>query len=138
MRFWRWLTSGKVEPFVWVYYIALLWWGIYATAGLAPHGFVAHSLGSFYGPWCWAQIPATISVMIGLLFNLSGPHLPGLCMQVGGHSCMFFVLLGYEVVDSPQKDFTFFAIGPYVLGCFFLTLTTGRLAINTWRQRNDG
>lgn len=134
-RFWSWLTSGSVDPFVWIYYIALLGWGIFASAGLAPHGFVEHSLGSFYGPWCWIQIPATLSVMVGLLLNIPGPNVPGLCLQFAGHSCMFFVLLAYEVVDFPQKDFSFFGMGPYVLGCFFLMLTSGRTAISIWRQR---
>lgn len=134
-EFWRQVYTKSVEPFVWIYYLSLLTWGIYST--LWPHAdtFVALGLGKFYGPWCWIQIPATLMVMAGLLLPwfdrtmIYSPERPDQWMQCGGHSCMFFVLLAYEVVEWPRRDFGFFAIAPYVLGCFFLMVMTGREAI---------
>lgn len=139
--FWRLLDSESVIPFVWIYYIALLGWGVFATVTSQSDSFVAHGMGVFYWPWVVVQIPATLSVMAGLVWPRCSPSLvqmtdrPDLWLQCAGHSCMFFVLLGYEVVEWPQKDFSLFAIAPYVLGCFFLMLMTGRGAIFARRRR---
>lgn len=139
-EFWRQVYAKSVVPFVWIYYASLLIGAVDAIAW-RPHDFVPPGLGEFYWPWVGVQIPAILSVMAGLLLPWFDRTMaaqrdrPDLWMQCGGHSCMFFVLLGYEVVDYPRRDFGFFAIAPYVLGCFFLMLMTGREAIQARRSQ---
>lgn len=146
-KFWVLMDSESVLPFVWIYYIALLLWGIYATIWAQPINVVDQIMGhTVYNAWVWIQIPATLSVMTGLALRqdkavaheMSDRQLfrdyMGLWMQVGGHSCMFFVLLTFEIAAVAgghwgDGAFSIFAIAPYVLGCLFLMLQTGRKAV---------
>jgi hypothetical protein len=140
--FFEQLDSESVRLFVWPYYIALLAWAIYATLAAQP-------ITSVEIAEVWMTIPGTLFVMIGLVLHhggkpiheMSGPQLfkdyLGLWMQVGGHVCMFFVLLAFDITAIgiwSQATFvghaTVFILGPYVLGCVYLALQTIR---KLWR-----
>lgn len=143
-RFWELLDSETVRLFVWPYYLALLAWGIYATIFAQPISVIEPVMGhAFYNLWVWLQIPGTLFVLVGLVMRHGGKPLHemgpvllfsdylGLWMQTGGHACMGLLLLAYEVAIVRggfwgQPLFSFFAIAPFVLGCMFLALQTGR------------
>lgn len=147
-RFWELLDSESVRLFVWPFYAGLLCWGIYGTFFSAPIQIVYPVMGKLlYNAWVWINIPGTVSVMVGLalrhggkpIAEMTGPMLfsdyMGLWLQLGGHMCMFFALLAYEVsavrgVYWGYAAFSIFALAPYVLGCFFLALQTAR---KLWR-----
>lgn len=143
-QFWHILDSESVRLFVWPYYLALLAWAVYAAAWAQPIAFVEAVMGhTFWNLWVWIQIPGTLSVMIGLglrhggkpVAQMSAPALfsdyLGLWMQLGGHLCMGFVLAAYEIAAVQgaywgQATFSIFVVAPFVLGCIFLALGTGR------------
>lgn len=143
-RFWALLDSETVRLFVWPYYISLLAWALYGTFFSAPVQIVDPVMGHlFYNLWLWVQIPGTLFVMVGLAIRHGGKSIAemttpmllsdyiGLWMQLGGHLCMFFVLLAFEVAGITgaywgQAVFSLYAIAPYTLGCLMLTLQTAR------------
>jgi hypothetical protein len=143
-RFWELLDSESVRLFVWPYYLALLAWGLYAAFFAQPISLIEPTMGHlFYRIWCWVQIPGTLFVLVGLVLRHGGKPIAqmgpvllfrdylGLWMQMGGHACMGLVLLAFEVAAVKgaywgQATFSVFAIAPYVLGCVFLTIQTGR------------
>jgi hypothetical protein len=143
-RFWELLDSETVRLFVWPFYFGLLAWGIYAVFWAEPPALIRDALGPpAYNVWNWCIIVGTIAVMVGLILRHGGAPIGqltnaqadrdylGLILQTGGHACMFFVLLAYEVAGFQgaywgQGAFSLFAIGPYVMGCFFLTVQTFR------------
>lgn len=134
--------------FVWPFYLGLLCWGIYGTFFSAPIPIVYPVMGNLlYSAWVWINIPGTLSVMIGLAMRHGGKPIAqmtapmlfrdymGLWLQLGGHMCMFFALLAYELAAVRgaywgYAAFSIFALAPYVLGCFFLALQTAR---KLWR-----
>lgn len=137
----EWLNSDSVIPYVWVYYIWLFVFGIFAVSHHAA-GAVHRQLGlTTYTMWIWTCVFGTASVMIGLMLrhgstpleDMTGRQLfndwLGLWMQWGGHAGMFMVLLAFELSglsDSQtlQDPFVLFAIAPYVQGCAILWVTT--------------
>jgi hypothetical protein len=124
------IRTDKVRPFVWVYYAALWIWGIYGTFFAAPATYVQPVMGNaIYDLWVWLQLISTSIAMCGLYIEDKGSqeikHI-GVRLQTGGHACMFFVLLAYEVsaIDAThfgQGTYSVFAIAPYVVGCLLLT-----------------
>ena len=143
--FWSTVYTDKVRPFVWVYYAALLVWGIYGTFFSAPATFVQPVMGHIvYNLWAWLHIVGTLTVISGLWLEErthtddshdSPLERVGVQLQGGGHACMFFVLLGYEVSAMTATDwgdgvYSIFVIWPYVLGCLMLcTQCIARLVI---------
>lgn len=134
--FWSTVFTDKVRPFVWVYYAALLIWGIYGTFFSAPATYVQPVMGHVvYSLWVWLHIAGTLIVISGLWLegrtNTDGADTPlekvAVQLQTGGHACMFFVLFGYEVSAITATAFgegvySIFVIAPYVLGCLMLTV----------------
>lgn len=147
-RFWELIDSETVRLFVWPFYFGLLCWGIYGTFFAAPIQFVYPVMGeTLYNVWVWIHIPGTLAVLVGLILRHGGTPLAqmttpmlfrdymGLWMQLGGHVCMFFALLTYELSAIRGAywgfaAFSIFALAPYVLGCLFLAIQTGR---KLWR-----
>jgi hypothetical protein len=129
---WKVITTDQVRPFVWVYYIALWIWGVYGTFFAAPATYVLPVMGQLvYDAWVWLQIIATSIVMCGLIIEDTAKSIRlirhGIHLQTGGHGCMFFVLLGYEVsairvTAWGEGTYSIFVISPYVVGCLLLTL----------------
>ena len=131
---WKVITTDQVRPYVWVYYVALFVWGIYGTFFAGPATYVLPVMGQpIYDVWVWLHIVGTSIVMSGLLMEgraRDGVDDP-LCntsirLQTGGHACMFFVLLAYEVsaIAATQWGdgiYSIFVIAPYVGGCLLLT-----------------
>jgi hypothetical protein len=134
----RMLDSESVRLFVWPFYLALLAWGIYSTIWAWPSSVIEPVMGhEVYVLWSWMFIPGTLFVLVGLALRHGGKPLDemgpvllfgdylGLFMQRGGHVCMGLLLFMYEfsIVKGGfwgQPLFSFFAISPYVLGCYFL------------------
>lgn len=148
VSFWSLLDSENVRLFVWPYYMSLLTWGIYAAVWAQGITIVEPEMGhTVYVAWVWAHITGTLSVMIGLLLREGGKTLAemttfmlfrdwvGLWMQLGGHFCMGLVLIAYEVSGVRgayfgQGVYSLFLVPPYIIGCTFLCLQTGR---KLWR-----
>jgi hypothetical protein len=141
-RFWALLDSETVRLFIWPYYAFLLLWGIYALVWADPPLLLGATMEPpVYTVWNVFIIIGTTAVMTGLVFRHGGAPIGqltnaeadrdylGLLLQTGGHACMFFVLLAYEIAGVQaaywgQGVFSLFALAPYVIGCFFLTLQT--------------
>jgi heme exporter protein D len=130
---WKAITTEQVRPFVWVYYLALWVWGMYGTFFAAPATYVEPVMGSLvYDVWVWLHIVATTIVMCGLSMESRTENQDALWntsirLQTGGHACMFFVLLAYEVsaisaVSFGEGTYSIFVISPYVIGCLLLTV----------------
>lgn len=138
----QWLNTDSVIPFVWVFYLWLLAFGIIAIGWLQPSGAVERQLGhTTFNAWTIMCIVGTSSVMAGLILrhgstpleDMTGRQLfndwLGLWMQWGGHAAMFLVLLIFELagLSDPQQlsdPFVLFVIAPYVQGCALLWLIT--------------
>lgn len=131
---WKVITTDQVRPYVWVYYCALFVWGIYGTFFAGPATYVEPVMGRLiYDVWVWLHIVGTSIVMSGLLMESrahDGVDDPlwntSIRLQTGGHACMFFVLLAYEVsaiaaMHWGQGTYSIFVISPYVGGCLLLT-----------------
>jgi hypothetical protein len=129
--FWKAMRTDQVRPFVWVYYVPLLIWGIYGTFFGAPPTYVEPVMGNLvYDLWAWLHIIGTVTVMSGL--HLEEKAEPGtelgetaIRLQAFGHSCMFFVLLAYELsalnaTAWGQDAYSIFVISPYLVGCLLL------------------
>ncbi|CAA0134551.1 Uncharacterised protein [Mycolicibacterium vanbaalenii] len=147
-RFWALLDSETVRLFVWPFFIGLLCWGIYGTFFSAPIQFVYPVMGeAWYNIWIWMHIPGPAAVLAGLMMRRGGTPIAqmstpmlfrdymGLWLQLGGYVTMFFALLYYEIsaiqaTHWGASAFSVFALAPYVLGCLFLALQTGR---KLWR-----
>lgn len=146
--FWSLLDSENVRLFVWPYYMSLLMWGLYAAFWAQGISIVEPEMGhTAYVAWVWAHILGTLSVMIGLLLREGGKTLAemttlmlfrdwmGLWLQLGGHVCMGLVLIAYEFSGIRgayfgQGVYSLFLVPPYIIGCVFLTMQTGR---KLWR-----
>lgn len=133
-RILRFLVSDSVRNFVWLYYIFFLMWGIYGSFFAHPIGLIVEPMGQLaYNLWVWAPIPATLVSLGGLALRhggspadeIRGPLLRadflGLWMQVGGHTCMFIVLLVFEVTGIigaywGQPVISIFLLGAYTIG----------------------
>lgn len=129
---WKAICSDQVRPFVWVYYLALFVWGVYGTFFAAPATYVQPVMGKvIYDVWVWLHIIGTSIVMFGLSMENRAKHDDALWqtsirLQTGGHACMFFVLLAYELSAVTSTRFgegvySIFVISPYVAGCLLLT-----------------
>jgi hypothetical protein len=129
---WNALRSDKVRPFIWVYYIPLLAWGIYGTFFAGPATYVYPVMGHVvYDVWIWLCMLGTAVVLCGLTIEDSAHgerhrQRAGLVLQGSGHACMFWVLLSYEMsavtaTHWGQGTFSVFAVAPYVAGCLLLT-----------------
>ena len=141
----RWLTklkqlllSDKVRPFIWIYYFPLWAWGIYGTFFAAPVSYVRPVMGALvYDLWIWLDLIGTSIVMCGMRFEDAAASTMDdvqrrwkerawVRLQAGGHGCMFFVLLAYEISAvysttwSDIATFSIFALSPYVVGCLLL------------------
>lgn len=131
------MRTDKVRPFVWVYYVPLMIWGLYGTFFAAPPTYVRPAMGGFiYNAWVWLHVVGTLMVMGGLLLeSRAKTRAPSelrdnmgrtsIHMQTGGHGIMFLVLLAYEVSAINmtvwgEGNYTIFVISPYVVGCLLL------------------
>lgn len=141
------LDSETVRLFVWPFYLVLLAFGVFAEVYLNKDNALSVAMGpSHYNLWVWTQITATLAVMIGLAMRHGGKPVAemsdrllwvdwmGLFMQLGGHICMFWVLLDFEIYTGGTIDwrsdviriYAVFALAAYVLGCLFLAAQVGR------------
>lgn len=142
-KFWKLVDSNSVRHYIWVYYIPLFAFGVYATIWL-PVNMVEPMLGHFWAnAWAWVQIPATLCAMGGLLLRhgdvdtadmtplRSRADWLGLCMQAGGHFCMCSVIAGGQVIMWSQFNnpsiwiwvaFAAFFGTSYVVGTALLSL----------------
>jgi hypothetical protein len=127
------VLSEDLRSFVAMYYVPLLAWGVYGTFFAGPATYVAPVMGHLvYDVWVWLCVIGTLVVMLGLrVEDKAGgdKHLirTGLVLQGGGHACMFWVLLAYEMSALSatywgQGTFSIFAVAPYVVGCLRLTI----------------
>ena len=128
--------AGLLRLLIWIYYVPLWIWGVYGTFFAGPPTFVKPVMGNWtYDAWIWLHLIATTTVMVGLRIENRCSRLRGkakyigLGMQAGGHACMFWVLLAYEmsavwVSRWGQGTYSVFVIAPYVAGCFLLTIET--------------
>lgn len=129
------IISDSVRNFIWIYYFAFFWWGFYGSVFAHPINLIVEPMGQFwYNVWVWTPIPATIIALGGLALRhggspadeITGPFQKradflGLWMQVGGHVCMFIVLLVFEITGIAgmywgQPVFSVFLLAPYCLG----------------------
>lgn len=127
---WRAIRTDKVRPFVWLYYLSLLAWGVYGTFFAAPTTYVLPVMGrQVYDAWVWLQIVATTIVLLGLWVEDTAHSVRlirmSIHLQTGGHACMFWVLLAYEVSAVQvtawgEGTYSIFVIAPYVSGCLLL------------------
>lgn len=154
--FWKTMRSTQVRPFIWVYYIALLAWGIYGTFFGAPPTYVRATMGAaLYDVWVWLHIGGTLTVMTGLyLEDVAAKRSPdvkkllttiAVRMTTNGHASMFFVLLAYEMSaiyadyqHLPINEYSIFITSPYVMGCLLLTAQgIVRMVLGDEDQEND-
>jgi hypothetical protein len=129
---WKAICTDRVRPFVWLYYLALLGWGIYGTFFAAPATYVLPVMGrQVYDAWVWLQVIAPSIVMFGLWIEDTAESVrlirAAIHLQTGGHACMFWVLLAYEVSAITatawgEGTYSIFAISPYVIGCLLLSV----------------
>src|ERR1700754_3904479 len=98
--FWELVDSDSVRPFIWLYYIPLLLWGIYAVGWAEPIPTLQPIIGGWiYEVWEWMPIPGTLACMVGLgirhggtaVSQMSAPLLfrdwLGLWLQATSHAC---------------------------------------------------
>lgn len=139
-KFWALLDSDSVRPFIFLYYIPLLLWGVYAILWADHIPFLDPILrGWLYTLWVWVPVPGTLSAMVGLalrhgdtsILDIRSPLLRrdflGLCLQASGHASMFLVLLAFEVGTVTgaywgQPVLSAFALSSYVMGTAILTM----------------
>lgn len=125
---WKAVLTKEVRPFIWVYYVSLWIWGIYGTFFAAPVTYVEPVMGhAAYDGWIWLNVIGTSIVMCGLSIEKKSPD-AAFQLQAGGHGCMFFVLLAFEVSaiaathwGQGSQTYSIFVIAPYVVGCLLLT-----------------
>lgn len=162
-RFWALIDDDSVRPFIFLYYVPLLTFGLIAAVLLpVVQPIVLVAL------WVWVQIPATVSAMAGLALRHGGTPVDemntpsrrdwlGLIMQLGGHACMAVVLLAFELVAYDVAGevatalpgplgllcqwmiyFAMAAISSYVIGCTLLSLQVGRKIRRAMQLRRHG
>lgn len=131
--FWKTVRTKEVRPFVWLYYVSLWIWGIYGTFFAAPVTYVEPVMGhAAYDGWIWLNVIGTSMVMCGLRIEGKARNhrdrRSAFLLQTGGHGCMFFVLLAFEVAamaathwGQGSQTYSMFVIAPYVAGCLLLT-----------------
>ena len=117
--FWRLIDEDSVRPFVIVYYVPLLAFGVVAIVIAVVLSVASIPSAILAVLWVWAQVPATLSAMVGLYLRHGGTPVAemsalllfrdwiGLGMQLGGHACMVVVLLAFELVAG-----SIVALGP--------------------------
>lgn len=149
-QFWALIDSDSVRNFIYFYYLPFLLWGWYGSFIAFPIALIVDVMGQFaYNLWVWTPIPATICCLVGLWLRHGGSAMEdidhallrrdylGLWMQFGGHACMFFVLLVFEITGSigaywGQPVISLFLISSYTLGVCVLALQCLR---KLWRGR---
>lgn len=147
-RIYALLTSTQVRPFIWLYYIPLMLWGIYGTFFSAPITFVRPVMGlTAYNAWIWLHIAGPLVVMCGMRFEDISKRgrlgYWGIGMQTGGHFAMFWVLLAYEMsatvaaIRTPVIMYSCFALSPYVIGCLLLSAQSAIHRILVERVNRD-
>lgn len=109
-KFWDLVDGDSVRPFIWLYYIPLLAFGVAAIVVVAMLHIMSIPSAPLAALWIWVQVPATCSAMAGLALRHGGTPVDemttlllfrdwlGLFMQFGGHACMGVVLLAFELV----------------------------------------
>lgn len=142
----RWFNeqvdSETVRLFIWPYYAGLLAFDLLAMAFIPDDNALSRQMGGpHYRFWLWVMLTGIAAVLIGLLLRHGGKPTKdmttkllaadwmGLSLQVGGHLCMFWVLLDFEIEvfhlitwwTDVVRIFAWCALWPYVLGCLFLT-----------------
>ena len=148
LQFWNLVDSDSVRPFIWLYYIPLMLWGVYATFVADPIPMLLSAMGPMlYEVWSITPILGTGAAMLGLWLRHGGSsfidiHPPllrrdwlGLWLQLGGHLSMCMVLLALEVSFISeaywgQPIISAFALSSYCIGTFLLSLQCGR---KLWR-----
>lgn len=135
MKFWQRLSGGflnlldteNVKLYVWPYYLALWSFGVTALLAEVPLTLIMPVMGNaFYLVWVIVMVSGTTQVMTGLVISRKDI---GLWLQLGGNVSCALVLAAYEVAAWATwgfAAFTFYVVGPYVLGCIFLALTVIR------------
>lgn len=150
---WQIIESDSVRPFIPLYYIPWLIWGILATTVFPPIAIIEETMGHpGYVLWVWSTICGTSAAVTGLLMRHGGEALismskpllardwMGLCLQCGGHSCMCVLLILFEisaitaVLDRSAEGtyagmtlFAAFVLSSYLIG-------TGLLALQCLRK----
>lgn len=132
------IDSDSVRPFIWLYYLPFLGWGLYGTFIAEPIALIINEMGALaYNLWVWAPIPATTVALFGLYLRHGGSAAEeinhallrrdylGLWMQFGGHACMGIVLMIYEVTGIAgaywgQPVISIFLISSYLIGVMLL------------------
>lgn len=145
------LENDSVRPFIWLYYVPLLTYGMFAVAWPKATSIIDPTLGEAGARlWVAACIAGTTTAMVGLGLRHGGTPAAdmstallrqdwlGLWMQTGGHAAMFVVLLSFEVaaLSSPYVwlvVFCVFAVSSYVIGCVLLTLQCARKLYRGWQ-----
>jgi hypothetical protein len=135
--------TDSVRNFIWLYYLPFFLWGIYGSGFAYPIELIVNPMGHVvYDLWVWTPIPATVVALGGLVLRhggspadeITGPLLRadflGLCMQLGGHVCMFIVLAVYEVTGIVgaywgQPVISVFLISSYCVGVGVLAFQCG-------------
>lgn len=146
-KFLRMLDSESVRLYVWPFYLGLLAFGAYALSWLDADTALGNSMGHFhYSLWVWTTIFGTVTTLFGLALRHGGRPVAemnapllfvdwlGLMLQLGGHLCVFWVLLDFEIYAARTinwrhdaiRIFAVFALSPYVIGCMFLAMQVAR------------
>lgn len=165
----RWFNkqvdTETVRLFIWPYYFGLLSFDLLAMAFIPLDNPLSRQMGiSHYQLWLVVMLFGIGAVLIGLILRHGGAPIKdmttrmlaadwmGLSMQAGGHLCMFWVLLDFEIEvfqlitwwTDVVRIFAWCALWPYVLGCLLLAYGVVRKIIHGERlhQRtkdlNDG
>lgn len=133
------LDSDSVRPYIWLYYVPFLLWGVYGTFFAYPIDLVAHPMGQgVYDAWVFAPIPGTLVVMFGLYLRNGDSPLQeinrrllrrdylGLYLQFGGHMLMHVVLLVFVIAAVAGASWgdpviSVFLFSSYVVGTALLS-----------------
>lgn len=134
------IWNDSVRPFIWMYYLPLLSYGLFSVVFPKATSIMDGTLGAFGSRlWVAACITMTITAMIGLGLRHGGTPLTemttpllrqdylGLGMQATGHAAMSLVLVALEIaaLRCPYVWYLVpcvFAISSYVFGCLVLCL----------------
>lgn len=120
--------GDSVRPFVWLYYVPLMIFGVAAIVITVVLTYVGIPSAALTVLWIWVQVPATCAAMIGLWLRHGGTPIDemngppsfrdwiGLLLQFGGHACMAVVLVGFELVAGRVVALGPFGVATDVLG----------------------
>jgi hypothetical protein len=141
------VDSETVRLFVWPYYFGLLAFDLLAFALIPLDNPLSQQMGRVhYLTWLSVMLTGITAVLLGLVLRHGGrpihkmtlPFLfadwMGLCLQAGGHLCMFWVLLDFEIElfqlitwwTDVVRIFAWCALSPYVMGCLWLAYGVAR------------